>query len=149
MKKLISIGVALALLTMVVVPGAVAAYDTPPTYSKVPFAIIQSGLELVGNLLDILGPELGLPAWLDSGLMDPIAEWAGGPLSWTVDMLAWGLSLGGDVIEALDTIISAVATLPFPLGDVAGILDTVACGLMMCWSATNCTGDFDPCGLLP
>jgi hypothetical protein len=42
-KKLISIGVALALLTMVVVPGAVAAYTTPDTYAKVPFAIIQSG----------------------------------------------------------------------------------------------------------
>ena len=67
MKKLISIGVALALLAMVVVPGAVAAYTPPVTYAKVPFAIIQSGFELIGDLLTATGTSsLGLPTWLNT-----------------------------------------------------------------------------------
>jgi hypothetical protein len=46
-KKLISIGVALALLTMVVVPGAVAAVDDPDTYAKATFSIMAAGIELL------------------------------------------------------------------------------------------------------
>ena len=144
MKKLISIGVALALLTMVVVPGAVAAYDPPDTYAKVPFAIIESGLVLVGTLLDILQTaDMGLPDWLDSDLMNPIAEWAGGPLSWTVDMLAWGMGLGGDVLVLLEDLLE---DLPIDLGE---LFNTMACGLMTCWSGTNCTGNFTPCPETP
>jgi hypothetical protein len=138
-KKLISIGVALALLTMAVVPGVAAAYDPPPTYSKVPFAIIQSGVELMGQLLDILGPELELPPWLNSSLTDPIAEWAGGPLSWTVDMLAWGMSLGGTIFGMMSDLLGDI-----PI-DLEELFNTIACGLMTCWSATNCTGNFTPC----
>jgi len=145
-KKLISIGVALALLTMAVVPGAVAAYELPATYSKVPFAIVQSLFDLVGTLLDAVGGELGLPLWLDSALMSDIGGWAGGPLSWTVDMLAWGLSLTGEVVGALDGIISPIAELPFPLTDVAALFDTVACGLLTCFAVTECAGNFTPCG---
>ena len=140
MKKLISIGVALALLTMAVVPGVAAAYTTPDTYSKVPFAIIQSGFELIGDLLDALGGDLGLPPYLNETLMDTIGGWAGGPLSWTVDMLAWGLDLGGTLWAAVD----GMFDIGYPeLGD---LLSDVSCGLMMCWSVTNCTGTFDPCG---
>lgn len=145
MKKLISIGVALALLALAVVPGAVAAYELPTTYSKIPFAIVQSVFDLVGTLLDAMGSELGLPAWLDSTLMGEIGGWAGGPLSWTVDMLAWGLGLAGDVVAALDTIIAPIATLPFPLTDVAAIFNTIACSLLTCYAVTECTGTFDPC----
>lgn len=146
MKKLVSIGVALALLTMAVVPGVAAAYTPPDTYSKVPFAMVQSGIELAGTLLDILQTaDMGLPEWLDSDLTDPIASWAGGPLSWTVDMLSWGVWLMGDVVAALDPIISELAELPFALGDLTALFDSIACGLMVCWSATNCTGTFDPC----
>jgi len=139
-KKLISIGVALALLTMAVVPGAVAAYTPPVTYAKVPFAIIQSGVELAGTLLDILGSELGLPAWLTSNVTDPIAEWAGGPLSWTVDMLAWGMSVMGDIMGVLPESI----TDQIPM-DLEELFDIIACDLMTCWSATNCSGTFVPC----
>jgi hypothetical protein len=138
-KKLISIGVALALLTMAVVPGVAAAYTTPDTYSKVPFAIIQSGFELIGDLLTALGGDLGLPDYLNETLMDTIGGWAGGPLSWTVDMLAWGLDLGGSLWATIDGMFGLGYT---ELGD---LLSDVACGLMMCWSATNCTGTFDPC----
>jgi hypothetical protein len=145
-KKLISIGVALALLTMAVMPGVAAAQYTPPdTFSKVPFAIIQSGFELVGTILDALGGELGLPDWLNSALMDDIGGWAGGPLSWTVDMLGWGIALVGDVVGALDPIISPIAELPFALSELGGLFDTIACGLFTPFGGVIAP-PFDPCG---
>ena len=139
MKKLISIGVALALLTMAVVPGAVAAYTTPDTYAKVPFAILASGFELLETLWPDLDAALGMDMlWLET-IFGELASWTAGPLSWTVDMLAWGLGLGADIMDALDPVIGP---LPLPVGD---LLNDIACGLMTCWSATNCTGTFDPC----
>jgi len=142
-KKLISIGVALALLTMAVVPGAVAAqYDDPDTFAKIPFAIIQSGFELVGDLLVTLATPLGLPDWI-APLMDPIGEWAGGPLAWTVDMLGWGLTLLGDIVEGIEPLLGT--TLPEGL-DLPLLVDTVACSLFQGYEAiaanfTNpCTG---------
>jgi hypothetical protein len=146
-KKIISIGVALALLTMAVVPGAVAAYTPPDTYSKVPFAIVESGFVMLQDVLQALIDGAILPADMDwiPGLMPTIGEWAGGPLSWTVDMLAWGIALTGDVVEGLDPIITAVAgELPVDLGEVAGLFDTVACGLLTCFTE-GCIGTFDPC----
>jgi hypothetical protein len=142
-KKLISIGVALALLTMAVVPGAVAAYTPPETYSKVPFAIVEAGFELVGNLLDTLGAEFGLPEYLDSGLMTAIGEFAGGPMSWTVDMLAWGLEMAAEVYVLADDAFD----IGFPV--VGDILYIMSCKLLTCWSATNCTGTFEPCAFVP
>ena len=67
----------------------------PQTYAKIPFAILESGLALVGSLLATLAPTLGLPDWLDDVVLS-IAPWTGGPLSWTVDMLGWGLGLVAD-----------------------------------------------------
>ena len=141
MKKLISIGVALALLTMAVVPGAVAAYDPPETYAKVPFAIIASSIQMVGDLVAAV-PMIAdaLPEGLDISVITGIVgPWTAGPLSWTVDMLAWGLGLGSDIWAILDPM--------FGVGflEISDILDVMACGLMTCWSATNCTGTFDPC----
>jgi hypothetical protein len=124
---------------MAVVPGAVAAYDPPATYAKVPFAIIQSGVELVGTLLDQLGEQQGLPAWLTSNITDPVAEWAGGPLSWTVDMLAWGMGVMGDIMGILPA--SITDQIPMDLGS---LFDIIACDLLTCFS-DNCTGEFCPC----
>lgn len=135
MKKLISIGVALALLTMAVVPGAVAAYTPPDTYAKVPFAIIQSGLELVGDIIGALPEDMGIPAWI-ADITDAMAPWAGGPLSWTVDMLAWGVSLGGEVLGVLQPLLG----LPEDL-DLVGLMDTIACGLRTCFDDA-CAGNF-------
>jgi len=145
-KKLISIGVALALLTMAVVPGAVAAYELPDTYSKIPFAIVQSGLELVGDIIIAIEPAgLGIPTWI-ADVTEAIAPWAGGPLSWTVDMLAWGIALTGDVVAGADSLITGMGMeLPFPLADVAGLFDIVACGLLTCFAETECSGNFTPC----
>ena len=147
MKKLISIGVALALLTMAVVPGAVAAQDPPgcppsnytypTTFAKIPFAIVQSGLELVGLLLGPISTVVTLPAFLDADLMNTIAGWAGGPLSWTVDMLGWGLSLLGGLLDVL------APELGLPLW-LSTVVNTVACGLFTpfaCVSGHN----FTPC----
>ena len=141
MKKLISIGVALALLTMVVVPGAVAAYDPPATYSKIPFAILASGIELVGEVVEAV-PMIAdaLPAGLDiTAITGLIAPWTAGPLSWTVDMLAWGLDLGATLWTSLDEMFG------IEMPGISDILTDVACGLMVCWAATNCTGTFSPC----
>jgi hypothetical protein len=140
-KKLISIGVALALLTMAVVPGAVAAYEPPATYSKVPFAILASGIELVGEVVAAV-PMIAdaLPEGLDiTAITGLIAPWTAGPLSWTVDMLAWGLDLSATLWASLDSMFD----IGFP--EISTLLTDVACGLMMCWSATNCTGEFTPC----
>ena len=140
MKKLISIGVAVALLCMVVLPVAVAADYTPPqTYAKVPFAIVQSGFELLNQILPTLLAEFAPDmAWI-TGLMTPIGGWAGGPLSWSVDMLAWGLGLGAEVW----TLVNDAFDIGYP--EIGTVLNTVSCKLLVCWSATNCTGTFDPC----
>lgn len=143
MKKLISIGVALALLTMAVVPGVAAAQ--PDTYAKTPFAIIEEGLYLIGDIITALEPAgLGIPTWI-ADVTDAIAPFAGGPLSWTVDMLGWGVWLVGDVLGALDPIVSAVVPdLPIALADLAGIFNTLACDLFTPWG-TFVVPPFDPC----
>jgi len=106
-KKLISIGVALALLTMAVVPGAVAAqcppsdYTYPDTYAKIPFAIIQSGLELLETLWPDLDTALGIGMPWVGPVFGELGAWAGGPLAWTVDMLGWGLGIVQGIVVAL------------------------------------------------
>jgi hypothetical protein len=141
-KKLICIGVALALLAMAV-PGLVAAqcdYDgiAPTTYAKIPFTIIQSGFHLVGQILDAAGSELGLPAWITPALIDDIGSWAGGPLSWTVDMMAWGLGLVGTILDSLAT------TLGLP-DWLAPTVNTIACQLFAPFSCNVTGATFTPC----
>jgi len=150
-KKLISIGVALALLTMVVVPGAVAAEDIEPTtYAKIPFAIIGSGLQLVADVWGILDTpgalDIGMP-WIGE-VFDVMAPWTAGPLGWTVDMLSWGVSLFGAVLTDAQALVLAMGIdLPIDLAEVGKLCDTIACGLLQPW-ADNITGsEFTPCGL--
>jgi len=141
-KKLISIGVALAVLALVVLPvGAAAQCDyegvQPDTYAKIPFAILESGLVMVGNLLTTLAPTLGLPDWLDDVVLE-VAPWTGGPLSWTVDMLGWGLSLVGTILSSL------ASTLGLP-DWVDDLVNQIACSLFTPFTC-NITGPaFDPC----
>jgi hypothetical protein len=137
-KKLISIGVALAVLAMVVLPvSAAAQYTEPQTYAKIPFAIIASGFSLLEDLWPALDTALamGMP-WL-TDVFGSLSDWTYGPLSWTVDMLAWGLGVGGTVIDAL----SGVITLPFPVGD---LLNAIACACFAPYA--NITGAaWNPC----
>ena len=141
MKKLISIGVALALLALVVLPVSAAAYtpyQEPTTYAKIPFAILASGFGLLMDLWPDLDLALGMDMpWL-TGVFGGLADWTLGPLSWTVDMLAWGLGVGGSVITALDAVIGP---LPFPVGD---LLNDIACACFAPFGAVNGTA-WDPC----
>lgn len=133
MKKLISIGIVVALLALVVLPAAVAAdtYTPPTTYAKIPFAIVQSGFHLVGIILTSAGSALGLPTWINADLMDSIGGWAGGPLAWTVDMLAWGVDLVGSIITPLASTLGLPDWLP-------GVLSSISDGLRECYNATAC-----------
>jgi hypothetical protein len=153
-KKLISIGVALALLTMAVVPGVAAAqcdYEgiTPTTYAKIPFTIIGSGFYLLETILGALQTGGLLPETVDwlPDLMVPMGDWAMGPLAWTVDMLGWGVSLVGALMGAVQDALDAMG---IDLGgmDLAGLqplFDTIACGLFQPF-ACNVTGAaFNPC----
>lgn len=143
MKKLISIGVALALVAMVVLPLGAAAqcdYDgiAPTTYAKIPFTIVQSGFHLVGQILDAAGSELGLPAWITPELVDDIGAWAGGPLGWSVDMLGWGLGIVASVLDSL------AVTLGLPEW-LAPTVSTVVCQLFAPWSCNVTGSEFVPC----
>jgi hypothetical protein len=149
-KKLISIGVALALLTMAVVPAAVAAAaPTPTTYSKIPFAIIGSGFYLLEDILNALVDAALLPStltWLPD-LMPIIGDWTAGPLGWTVDMLSWGVSLTGSVLVDLQAALTAMGIdLGVDLGALQDLCNTIACGLFQPWSSNISGADFTPCG---
>lgn len=140
MKKLISIGLALAILGMVVLPVSAAAYtpyEEPDTYAKIPFAVVASGF----GLLQLIWPDLNVALAMDmpwlTDVFGALADWSLGPLSWTVDMLAWGLGVGGTVVTAL----SAVITLPFDVGE---LLNTIACAMFAPFG--NITGaEWNPC----
>ena len=103
MKKLISISVALALLAMVVMPVAVAAQTEPDTYAKTPFSIMAEGLRLLGVLLDMEEAKMGFIGFDLGQFMDPIADFTAGPLSWSVDMLAWGVYVASVVADPVIT----------------------------------------------
>jgi hypothetical protein len=107
-KKLISIGVALALLTMVVVPVGVAAQEVedPGTFSKTPFGILGSGIQLVGGIVDDLATvidDFGLPiAAADiSSIVNTVGGWTAVDLAWMTDMTAWTMVAAGDVIATV------------------------------------------------
>jgi len=150
-KKLISIGIALALLTVAVMPAVTMAQDcdypdgdgtgiVPETYAKIPFAILEAGFAMVGELLDTLGPELDLPAFVNSDLVNTIGGFAGGPLSWTVDMLGWGIALVGGILDPL------ADTLGLP-DWLAGVVNDIACGLFTPFECVVAGAPpFDPCG---
>jgi hypothetical protein len=138
-KKLISIGVALALLAMAILPAGVAAqYDPPESYAKIPFAIVASVFDLITALLPGIEAVMGeLPLPLDT-MLPEIADWAYGPLSWTVDMLGWGMSLFADIFGVLDT------ELGLGMPWIETLIDTIACGIFTPWAA-YAGPDFDPC----
>jgi hypothetical protein len=148
-KKLISIGVALALLTMAVLPGAVAAqYTDPDTYAKIPFAVIASGFVLLEDILGALVDAELLPdtfSWVPD-LMQPIGDWVGGPLSWTVDMMAWGLgNVGGTLMGELDAVLLAMGMdLGIELTPVGDLLEAIACALFTPFGAVP-GASWDPC----
>jgi hypothetical protein len=135
-KKLISIGVALALLAMVVLPVGVAAqapYLQPDTYAKIPFAIIAAGFDLLGEILDMEEAKVGFIGFDVGQFMGPIATFTRGPLAWSVDMLAWGVDV---VAQAADPIITNFAS---GYSWIIDVFEDVYCKMLMPWGALNAT----------
>ena len=145
MKKLISIGVALALLTMVVVPVTVAADypDDPGAYSKTPFGILGTGIQLIGELLGDLQPiltaaDIDLP--FDLATFTPITNrvgnWTGSNLAWMTDMTAWSMVLVGDVAKTSVPLLAAfgVDEETLPVADMADMFYVVAARLWDPWN---------------
>ncbi len=143
MKKLISIGVALALLTMVVVPVGVTAQDVedPGTYSKTPFGILGSGIQLIGELFGDLQPIISEVAELPIDLadltpiLDKVGAWSAVDLAWMTDMTAWSMVLVGDVMKTSVPLLGALGVdeETLPMGDVAEMLYVVGARLWDPW----------------
>lgn len=135
MKKLISIGVALALLVMVVVPVSVAAQDieNPGTYSKTPFGILGSGVQLVGDIVNAIPLIADMIPFDIAAVTGPVGGYLGDNLAWMTDMTAWSMVLAGDVVKKVDPVIGGVVELPINLGDVADIFYVVSARLWDPW----------------
>jgi hypothetical protein len=133
-KKLISIGVVLALVALVVLPVAVGAdgnYTEPATFAKIPFGIVASGFYLGQSILNALVTAAVLPSslnWLPD-LMPTLGDWVATPLSWSVDMVAWGVWMVGDLCGALQTALTG-------MGISMGTMDLSALG-GLCTKAAN------------
>jgi hypothetical protein len=139
-KKLISIGIALALLVTFTVPVAVAAQDIvdPGTYSKTPFGILGSGIQLVGGIINDLADMIdtfGLP--IDAvdlaSVVNTVGGWTGTDLAWMTDMTAWSMVLVGNVVKAADPLIPADMDLPFELGALSDLFYVVGARLWDPW----------------
>jgi len=119
-KKLISIGVALALLTMAVVPVAVGAAgypDDPGAYSKTAFGVLGSAFALVSDIVEDLASAIdgfGLPVTAAelAGVLDTVGDWTGVNLAWLTDMTGWSMVAVGDVVSVIE-----------PLADTMGFGD--------------------------
>ena len=152
MKKLISIGVALALLTMVVVPVGVAAQDIedPGTFSKTPFGILGSGIQLVGGIINDLADmidEFGLPiAAVDlASVVNTVGGWTGTDLAWMTDMTAWSMVLVGDVAKTSAPVLEVLGidAETLPVEDIADIFYVVGARLWDPW------GEYAGAAVLP
>jgi len=152
-KKLISIGVALALLVTFMVPVAVAAEDIvdPGTFSKTPFGILGSGIQLIGDLLGDLQPIISEVAELPIDLadltpiMDKVGGWTAVDLAWMTDMTAWSMVLVGDVAKSSVGLLGALGVdeETLPMGDVADMLYVVGARLWDPW------GEYAGAAVLP
>ena len=150
MKKLISIGVALALLTMAVVPAAVAAADIvdPGSYSKTPFGVLGSGIQLVGTIVTNLATLIdgfGLPvsAVELAGVLDTVGGWTGVNLAWLTDMSGWSMVVVGDVVSVIKPL---AATMGFDtyVDPIADIFYVLGARVFDAWDSLTPGGVSDP-----
>ena len=129
MKKLISIGVALALLVTFMVPVAVAAEEIvdPGTYAKTPFGILGSGIQLVGDILlglaGVIDPfieDFGMDTADIAGVTDEVGEWTGVNLAWMTDMGGWSMVAVADVFSVITPLAETMGfeTYIKPIADV-------------------------------
>jgi hypothetical protein len=108
-KKIISIGVALAVLAMVVVPvgAGAASYNSTPdktaaaTYSKIPFGILGTGIQLIGDIVANLGNITASLPFNITAVTDLVGGWTLGPFSWLSDLTGWTMVVLGDVLSGI------------------------------------------------
>jgi len=105
-KKLISIGVALALLAMVVLPVGVGAQNWTIsfpaynfTYSKIPFEVLGTGVTLVGNIVNAMNLS-GLPFDV-TAVTSLLGGWVQEPFSWLTELTGWTMIALGDIISVI------------------------------------------------
>jgi hypothetical protein len=127
--------------------SATVAGILPPTYAKIPFAIVQSGFYLVGCMLSTFDDIINavspgaLPFNLSTlkPIMFMLGDWVGTPLAWSVDMMTAGLGLVKDVVVGVGPILTGMGvSLPFNLTDVATLLGTVETDLKTCFAPQTC-----------
>jgi len=149
-KKLVSIGVALALLTMAVVPAAVAAdYPADPgAYSKTPFGILGSAIALVSDIVEDLAAVLDgfLPAGLTAtdlaDVLDTVGDWTGVNLAWMTDMSGWSMVAVGDVVSVIKPL---AATMGFDtyIDPVADVFYVLGGRIFDAWDSLSVSGTAD------
>lgn len=146
MKKLISIGVALALLTMVVVPSVVAADypDDPGTYAKTPFGVLGTGVELIGEIVDnipyvadMLADYVDVP--VVTGL---IGGYVGENFAWLSDLTSWTMLTVGDVVYALEPLLDTLGAGDY-VGPVEDVFYVLGGRMLDVWGAIATTGTAD------
>jgi hypothetical protein len=109
-KKIISIGVVVALLALVVVPvwAGAASYNSTPdkaaaaTYSKIPFGILGTLVNVFADIWPDLTGGLNITGmdWV-GGVLGAVGNWTMGPFSWLTDLTGWTMVAVGDVISAI------------------------------------------------
>ena len=149
MKKLISIGVALALLVTFMVPVAVGAdFPTDPgMYSKTPFGILGSAIRLVGDIVTDLATAIdgfGLPVTAAeiSGVLFSVGDWTGINLAWMTDMTGWSMVAVGDVVTVIEPL---AATMGFGeyIKPIADVFYVIGARLFDAWGDITSTGTAD------
>ena len=135
MKKLISIGIALALLTMAVVPAAVAADypDDPGTYSKTPFGILGTGIALIGDVVAAIPAIADMLPFDLTAVTGPVGEYVGVNLAWLTDMSAWSMVLIGDVVKTALSLPVVSEFLPYDLTGVEDIFYVIGARVWDIW----------------
>ena len=146
MKKLISIGVALALLTMVVVPTVVAADypDDPGSYSKTPFGVLGTGVELIGEIVDNI-PYVSdmLAEYVDVPVVtELIGTYVGENFAWLTDLTAWTMLTVGDVVYALEPLLETLGAEEYA-GPVEDVFYVLGGRMLDVWDAIGTSGVAD------
>lgn len=143
MRKLVTISIVIALV-VAMLPAVASADDgdiRPRTYATIPFAIVGSGLVLLGEIVAtileaVMGTVFGIPRILAGAgnyVADPVADTVNNLTAETADT-------AGEVCEVVDDATS------LNTGGLANILNRIACLLLAPFGSQNYTGaDFNPC----
>lgn len=135
MKKLISISIALALMVSFMAPMTVAAdgYDVDPgAYSKTPFAILGSAIQLVGTIVSSIPMLADMIPFDVAAITDPVGEFAWVNVAWMTDMTAWSMVAVGDVLSVIVPLADVFDAGDF-IGPVADVFYVLGARLLDEW----------------